>query len=129
MPDFGDSATDKKSSDVSSHKTQKIDVKDIQGSSRKPFPWPFFLALLLPSAFLGILAWELNQRNYTLGIRLGWDLLNSFIPGFSIMVLIGAIAQFRKRPILSFVSFLLGCLFLVGSYWGVQKFLEYRWLN
>jgi hypothetical protein len=120
-------------STVSTPNEKTTKLKDPLSSSsvqsKKPFPWPFFLALLLPASVLGTLAWELNQRDFTMGFRIAWDSLCSIVPGISIMILLGALVQFRKRPFLSSVSILLSGAFLGGSYWSVQKIIEQQLLN
>jgi hypothetical protein len=132
MPDFGTADSSSKDSKISADKTEKISIPSSTFKNetlKKPFPWPFFLSLLLPASFLGLLYWELNQGTYIATVRMGWDCLNSFVPGIAFMILVGSIVQFRKRPLLSAISFVASLCFMAFSYWTVQRLIETHWLN
>jgi len=132
MVDFGNTSVEneKSNTSVSNVKTSSPANETKSSSSpNKPFPWPILLVLLLAASVSGVLALQWNERNYTMGSRIAWDSICSIIPAISLMVVIGGIAQFRRRPILSFLSIILGGALIGGSYWAVQKILENQWLN
>jgi Ni/Fe-hydrogenase subunit HybB-like protein len=99
-------------------------LHDSSGSSRstKPFSWPFTLALFLPVAMAGVLLWLWSKDDYTLLLRIAWVSLCSFVPGLSILILLGSLAQLRKRPILSMISVALGLSYLFGAW------LLFKWV-
>lgn len=86
---------------------------------RKPFPWPILLVLLVPAA-VGVTLALLWQEEMIHGLRVGWIALWSILPGFAVMATLGSLAQMRRRPILSFLAFVLGCGTVVFCWWAVK---------
>jgi len=114
--------------------TNRMGSQDPKGADssektlRKPFPWPFWLALSLPIAILAVLAWGWNQEDYIFVLRVAWIALCG-IPGLYVMVVIGSFAQLRQRPFLSSFSLLMGGAVLGICYWAIQKITETPWLD
>lgn len=92
-------------------------------AAARPIPWPFLLALLIVAGDGGLLAYQWTTRE-PLFLRTAWISLCSIVPGLAAMVVIGSLAQFRRRPILSTVSLLLGGVMLGGCWWAFQVIAE-----
>ncbi len=86
--------------------------------ARRPFPWPILLAILIPLGVGGLLSYHWTQQDQLQMLRTGWIVLCSFVPGFAIMVVIGSLAQIRRRPVLSSVSLILGAAYILGCWWA-----------
>lgn len=116
----------KSSSSTSLPKTEVM--KSLPGEpSGKPFPWPLLIAIGSLVGAVGLI------QNYfvgddTAGIRLKWDLVCSFVPGLSILAIIGALAQFKHRPLLSSLTILMGAGVIFLSYTEIQRLVANRWL-
>lgn len=120
---------------ISSDQQKKTEATSRQNSTavtqahpiglRKPFPWPFFLAMGIPLLIGGILYRLWDQQDILMILRVGWVALCSLIPGLAIMVIIGSLAQIRNRPIFGFLSFAMGGAMLWGCWWGFQQVMEH----
>jgi hypothetical protein len=99
----------------------KTDLTESKIIFRGPFPWPILLGTTLPFAIISILIWTWHLEDYVLFLRTAWVLLCSIVPGLYLMITIGSVTQFRKRPILSSISLLLGFAVLIFCAWGIQK--------
>jgi hypothetical protein len=86
---------------------------------QKPFAWPILLALMVPAA-VGVTLALLWQEDNLRGLRVGWIVLWSVLPGFAIMATLGSIAQMRRRPILSLLSFVIGCGTIAFCWWAIK---------
>lgn len=97
--------------------------------ARKPFPWPFLLAVAVPLVAAGLLAWLWHQDDFATFGRTGWICLVVIFPGFSVMTLLGGVAQLRRRPILSTLALLLAIATVLACAWGVRVVTETPWLD
>jgi len=97
-------------------------------AARKPFPWPFLLAVGLPAGVLAWLGWGWKHGDYHFVLRSGWVALCSVLPGLYLMVIAGSVDQFRRRPLLSSLSLLLAGAALSGCWWAVQQIVQTQWL-
>ncbi len=96
-------------------------MTEVSKSLKKPFPWPFWLSLF-PLLILVLILWQhWKHEDFLSLIRTSWLALCSWLPGFSLMVIIGSIVQFRKRPLLSSLSFTLSVITLGTCIWTIQK--------
>ncbi len=88
---------------------------------QKPFPWPLGLVLLTPLGLMVVLAWAWSQEDYGLIFYFLWIAICSFLPGISIVVMMGSLVQMRCRPFLSSLSLVFGGGTLIACIWIFQK--------
>lgn len=101
---------------------QKIEtVQAVQKTvkPRKPFPWPFFLVWLVPVT-VGVALVLTWREEMIRSLRIGWIALWSVLPGFAALAALGSLAQMRRRPIFSFLSFILACGVMAFCWWTIQ---------
>ncbi len=101
------------------------EAKADEVSLKKPFPWPLLLVFVVPLGVSGILFQMWDQQEVVSMFRVGWVALCSVVPVMATMVVIGSLAQIRQRPLLSFLSLVLGGAMLWGCWWGYRQVMEY----
>lgn len=103
-----------------SEKNPESSFSPVSPKILKPFPWPFLFAILGPLIVFSILFWLWKHENFLSLVRMGWLALCGGLPGLSLMIIIGSVAQFRRRPILSSFSFILSIFTFGACVWAVQ---------
>lgn len=88
---------------------------------QKPFPWPLGLILLTLLGLMVVLMWAWSQEDYGLILYSLWIAVCSFLPGISVVVIVGSLVQMRLRPFLSSVSLVFGGSILMACIWIFQK--------
>lgn len=107
---------------------EKIETVQKTVKKRKPFPWPFFLVWLVPVA-VGVALVLTWQQETIRSLRIGWIALWSVLPGFAALAALGSLAQMRRRPILSFLSFVLACGVIAFCWWAIQSITALQLLD
>jgi hypothetical protein len=123
---FQTSALENKMPEIEAAKETMIDPESAKSKASSPtavsFHWPIFLALAVPFIFLAMVGWAFYQ-DYRLFLRIGWIGLCSVVPGLYLMVIVGSLSRFKRRPLVSLVSLLIGLAMLVGCYVAVQEII------
>lgn len=92
--------------------------------SPKPFPWPICLSLLTCLYLAGIFSFGWYQQNLAAILRIAWISLCSIVPGLNLLAFIGAMTQFRKRPVLGVLTLILTLSVMAGCYWIIQLIIQ-----
>jgi uncharacterized membrane protein YgdD (TMEM256/DUF423 family) len=91
--------------------------KPAASSKGKSYPWPIFVALLIPLVVLGVFGVSWSRAEYSLATRDLWIACCSYVPIFALGAVIGSVAQVRRRPLLSLVTLFLAISLIGGSLW------------